>query len=198
MLQVARWLLLAGAGLCGSAAAATDTNLVASSPFLPPGWGDKPATTATRPPPVAPAISRQLEFRGLIEINGVTRFSIFDKKENEGYWLELNETSGGFEILRYDDLRKSILISTGGSTEEIAMASPDDSPMQISNSISPSVKAVTSPATMVRQASTSSTGRKSGPIIPRRRLIRSNNDSNTANQTGQQEPPANPVPPPGR
>jgi hypothetical protein len=196
----ARRAFLAGLLLCVgvSALAATDS-LVARSPFLPPGWGEKPET----PTPVVAApptiISRQLEFKGLIELDGVTRFSVFDKKSNEGHWLELNESAGDFQIVRFDSARQSILISSGGRTEELALASPDESPMQISGSVTPSVKKNTStPGAPVTQASSpGGASGKAGPIIPRRRLIRPK-DSTTATTTQEKrtDTPANPLPPP--
>ncbi|MDP0496865.1 MAG: hypothetical protein Q7Q73_11745 [Verrucomicrobiota bacterium JB024] len=196
----ARRAFLAGLLLCvgASALAATDS-LVARSPFLPPGWGEKqeaPAPVVAAPPTI---ISRQLEFKGLIELDGVTRFSVFDKKANEGHWLELNESAGDFQIVRFDSARQSILISSGGRTEELALASPDESPMQISGSVTPSVRKPSTPGAPVTQASsTSGSSGRAGPLIPRRRLIRPK-DSSTATTTQEErrtDTPASPLPPP--
>ncbi len=196
--RTARRVILAGMGLCVclSCLAANGT-LVEHSPFLPPGWGEEkevPTPVVTTAPAI---ISRQLEFKGLIEMNGVTRFSIFDKKNNVGHWLALNESVGDFEIVRYDEKKPSILIRSGGRTEEIGLATPDDIPVQISGSATASVSR--SPGGARPSVSISSSGssntRTNAPRIPRRRIVRPSDNSDTAkNEKKLKETPSNPLP----
>ena len=194
----ARRVLLAGLAVCaGATSLLTANSLVEHSPFLPPGYGvtkEPPKPVVTTAPTI---ISRQLEFKGLIELDGTTRFSVFDKKSNEGYWLTLNESAGDFEVIRYDEQRQSILVSSSGHTEELALATPDDTPMQITGS-SPTRKGTSTPRTTISRASHSnnSSTRKPGPLIPRRRIVRPSSNKDSTNKAEKRtDTPSSPLPP---
>ncbi|MBC2592833.1 hypothetical protein H5P28_01025 [Ruficoccus amylovorans] len=198
-LLMVRQALLAGVCLCAAGIATADEALVEHSPFLPPGWGEKKVTPPAAITTAPSFISRQLEFKGLIEMDGVTRFSIFDKKNNVGHWVTVDESINDFEVVRYDPQKQSILIRSGGQTEEIALATADDSPMQISGAPVSSVRATVSSRPVVTLPTTgnNSSERSPGPKIPRRRIVRPDDASSAAQANDKlTDTPASPLPSP--
>lgn len=124
-LLAAAMLLLPSASLV--AALASEENLIEHSPFLPPGWG---RSTAPPPPVETPsppgALSRELEFRGIFEMNGVPKFSIFDKTEQRSAWHSVGGSDARFSVVSYDIPKRTVTVRAGGRTEELQLAKPDD------------------------------------------------------------------------
>ncbi|MEM8549800.1 MAG: hypothetical protein AAGF10_03340 [Verrucomicrobiota bacterium] len=195
-LPVKRILCALSAAACLLPSLHAESNLIKSSPFLPPGWGEKVETPPLPPPQAAPLLQRHLEFKGVFDMGGTSYFSIFDRKEGKGYWLALNQLKDSFQVVRYNEEKNSVLVRSAGRTEELVMAKGDNQPMQISGR---PVAAVTQPKPTVqtnpnnRQANTA----RRGPVVPRRRIIR--RQENTANNNEAQQPanitttPASPV-----
>lgn len=119
-------LLLATAG-----ALSAQVNLQSKSPFLPPNHG----VVAAKPLAPAPSgtIARQLEFRGVIQIGDEFHFSIFNKKENLGYWLKEGENANGVVVNDFDTGNLSLTVSKDGRSERLAMASANERPLPIKN-----------------------------------------------------------------
>ncbi len=186
------------AGLCFAGTLAAESNLISKSPFLPPGWRPPQPPTVQPPPQAAPPIlARQLEFKGMIDFGDEQKFSLYDKKSGDSYWMPLNEMREGFQVIRYDPGRASIYIRSGGRTEELQMATVDETPMQISGGAAASVTASSTPSRPAPPSVTpSSSGTGNGPMIPRRRIVSENNGGQP--QTPSNGGPNNPLPkPPG-
>ena len=185
------------AGLCLASSLAADSNLISESPFLPPGWSPaKPPVVQVQPQAAPPVLARQLEFKGVVDLGNGQQFSLFDKKSGESYWLPLNEMRDGFQVVRYEPNRASIYIRSGGRTEELRLATVDESPMQIASGVSTSVTASSTPTRPNIAPTTPNSGNaQAGPVIPRRRIIEGSpqDDGGKPPQNGGSQ---NPLPPP--
>ncbi|WOO43682.1 hypothetical protein [Rubellicoccus peritrichatus] len=209
-------LLLAALSTCTLFGAPGESNLITNSPFLPPGWGKKEPVKEEPPPVVAKGpLSRELEFRGIFEMNGVTKFSVFDKAEQKGHWVPLNGGDSKYTIVRYNEPKKSIMVKSAGRLEEIFLLAADDKPMPVvgaaatnaANRATPrgNPNIPPPPNATVNQRNTTN---RSGTTVPRRRIIRrsSSGNNNTAtsnsatnsNNTSTSNPqlPSNIPPPP--
>lgn len=157
---------LVASGLCGQ----EDYNALSeNSPFLPPGYNDKPA------PPPPPAVNsgplaREIEFRGMMKKDGVYQFSIYNKREQKGYWLKENEFEAGMSIGNYDANSMAITLTSNGRSERISMSTASESPLPVSmssnNTNRPNVEL---PAIPSASSNTNETGNRR--VIPRRRVI---------------------------
>lgn len=119
--------------LASTGRGALESNLVSQSPFLPPGWGKQtaPVKPVEEAPVVQGPLGRELEFRGIFEMGGVTQFSVFDKTTQKGQWITLNGGTDRFSIVRYNSDKDSIVIQAGGRSEELKLATADDKPIPI-------------------------------------------------------------------
>ena len=76
-------------------------SLVENSPFLPQGFDagrlDKPTK-----PKTAAEISREIEFRGLLQVGDAPEFCLFDKKSQKGQWVSLNDPAAQYQVLSFD------------------------------------------------------------------------------------------------
>jgi len=128
------FLLLAGLSVLSA------ETLESSNPFLPPGYGEekeapKPVVQSNGP------ISREIEFRGLIKMNGQYQFSLFNKRDQKSYWLKENEAAAqGISVRNYDSGSQSITVSISGRTERITLITANSSPLPVVASVSPPVK----------------------------------------------------------
>lgn len=143
------------------------------SPFLPPGHGEsnKPAPP---PAPVADGpLSREFEFRGVVQIGSNYQFSFFSKKENKGYWISENTPVSGMNARSYDPGNGTVIFSKDGRSERLTLMSATDSPLPValstntSESAPPSVRETRSEATPPGIDNVNTNRR----VIPRRRVI---------------------------
>lgn len=120
--------LLLLAGTAGSVLASIESQ----NPFLPPGHG----VVVAKPVPAAPSgiLARELELRGIIQIDNRFQFSIFSKKDNLGYWIREDETANGIAVRDFDADDLSISVSKNGRTERLSLISANEKPLPIRNS----------------------------------------------------------------
>lgn len=214
--QSAFYLIALGTSALFAAPGAQDSNLISNSPFLPPGWGKKAPEPVKEPEVVAQGpLSRELEFRGIFEMNGETKFSIFDKTEQKSQWVPLNGATSRYSIIGFDKPSKSIKIKSGGRVEEIPLLKPNDKPMQVVGSTTGTINSPRTTGQINRGRNTPNTTssrvnpnprvNRSGESIPRRRIIRrstansttsTGTTTNTNTQANTNRLPANIPPPP--
>ena len=110
--------------------------LESNNPFLPPGYNEKKEP----PKPVIQSngpISREIEFRGLAEMDGQYQFSLFNKHDQKSYWLKENEAAAkGISVRNYDSDSKSLTVSVSGRTERITLVTASSSPLPVVSSVS--------------------------------------------------------------
>lgn len=108
--------------------------LESQSPFLPPGHGKSQATTPPPPPPVNGPLTREIEFRGIVQLAGVYEFSIFHRSKQKSYWLRANESKDGIQIRGFDVNSRTITITMGGRTERLSLMSASETPLPVATS----------------------------------------------------------------
>lgn len=143
--------------------------LVSKNPFLPTDY-KKNDISVTRPEPQpSGAISKLIEFRGLITLGNVTHFSLYNKRENKGYWVSENQSEGGISIGHYDERSKAITVSMNGRTERLTLMSVTNTPLPVVASYNqPGVQNVILPSTQSNKSGQQEDNRR---VIPRRRVI---------------------------
>lgn len=183
-------LFLVTLGLCASYAApgAGESNLITNSPFLPPGYGQKAPEPEPEPEIIAQGpLSRELEFRGIFEMNGVTKFSVFDKSEQKGQWIPLNGGDSKYTIVRYNEPKRSITVKSAGRLEEIFLHAADDKPMPVVGAASTTTNqrpnSRTNNTTNQQNGIANPRTNRTGTTVPRRRIIRRSSSSNNNNST---------------
>ena len=110
---------------------AGDSKLESNSPFLPPGYN---TTKAEPPKPVTKAngpLSRDIEFRGIVQMNGIYEFSLFSKKENRGYWIPENGAENGISVRDFDLNAMRITVTLNGRAEQLTLMTATDSPLPV-------------------------------------------------------------------
>ena len=149
---------------------AEKTGLVAKNPFLPDGYG-KSLTPPPRTPVNLPPPALDIEFRGLSRINGTYRFSLFNKRENQSYWVtEKVAAENGIHVTDYDTDSMTLTVKMSGRTEKLTMMSAVDSPLPVVSSGPTQAAAAKKKASpTVAKPKPKSTPKRT---IPRRRVIR--------------------------
>lgn len=150
--------------------------LESSNPFLPPGYGKQEEAPPPPPPPVNGPISRELEFRGIVELNGVLEYSLFHKTEQKGYWLEENQSKNGIEVRGFNRNSKTLTVSMNGRTEQLTLMSPNETPLPVATSINTGGGERNQPAGLPPGLQNpSNTNNNDGDnrrrVVPRRRVI---------------------------
>jgi|TARA_B110000093_G_scaffold51535_1_gene55386 hypothetical protein len=145
-----------------------DSKLESNSPFLPTGYNTKKPKAPTPPPKVNGPLSRELEFRGIVQMNGIYEFSLFNKKLNRGYWIAENSAENGISVRNFDLDAMRISVTLNGRTEQLTLMTATDSPLPVAISATakptkqPNIPGLTNNTT--KKPSTSR-------VIPRRRVI---------------------------
>jgi hypothetical protein len=151
---------------------AATSKLESNSPFLPPGYNTK------KPQPPKPVrktngpLIRELEFRGIVQMNGIYEFSLFHKSENRGYWIPENGSENGISVRNFDLDGMSITVTLNGRTEQLTLMTPTDSPLPVATSPAAKPNKATSrqpniPGLNATKKPSSTANR----VIPRRRVI---------------------------
>ena len=96
---------------------ATNSKLESNNPFLPVGHIIPPPL----PPVVNGPLSRELEFRGIVQMNGVYEFSLFNKKLNRGYWIAENSAESGISVRNFDLADMRITVTKNGRSEQLTL-----------------------------------------------------------------------------
>lgn len=154
--------------LCASLSASS--TLENKNPFLPPGH-NKPVVQA--PPPVQTngPLSRELELRGVVEIDGVYKLSMFNKNEQKGYWIKVGEKKEGIYITAFDLDNMAVTVNQNGRSERLSLMESTDAPMPVVMSTTPTPQAANPaklPPGLENATNTNNTPRR---VIPRRRVI---------------------------
>ena len=150
-------------------------SLESSNPFLPPGYDEKKEA----PKPVVQSngpISREIEFRGLVKVNGQYQFSLFNKRDQKSHWLKENEAAAqGISVRNYDSNSRSLTVSMSGRTERLTLVTASSAPLAVVTSVSQPVstdgnaKQPAFPTTL--QNITKANNNNSNRAVPRRRVI---------------------------
>jgi hypothetical protein len=117
-------------------------------------------------------LSREIEFRGVIQMGGAYQFSLFSKKDQRGYWIGENESQNGLSVRNFDANSTTVTISLSGRTERLTLMTSNDSPLPVATA------APKSPTLPVKPTLPPGLGGQSGNsgddarrVIPRRRVI---------------------------
>ena len=148
-----------------------ETKLAGNSPFLPPGYGEddkepeKPVVQPQGP------ISREVEFRGIIQMDGEYQISVYNKKKQRGYWLKEDETEDGLSVKNFDPESSTVIVNMNGRSEQLTLMAATESPMPVTKAKPQQPDKGRIPV-LPRQAQkkTSSSGKKRR-VVPRRRVI---------------------------
>lgn len=153
--------------------------LESKNPFLPPGYGKE---EVKKPAPVVQTngpISREIEFRGLIKLNGKYQFSIFNKSEQKSYWLdESGAAQQGISVRGYDADSHTITVNMNGRSERLTLMTASDAPLPVAVSVSQPKNSNANqpqqlPAGLQNVVNNNNSSNSSTPrrVIPRRRVI---------------------------
>jgi hypothetical protein len=145
-----------------------DSQLSEKSPFLPPGYGkEEPKKPAPVVQPQGP-VSNVIEFRGIVEMGGVYQFSIYNKKEQKGYWLKENAKQDGISINSFDTTASTIVVVMNGRSERLTLMAATENPMPVAQAIPAATNKNPLPPQLQNQGSGNSNNRR---VVPRRRVI---------------------------
>ena len=110
---------------------ATASSLETDSPFLPSGYSNKKPAPVRPTPATNGPLAKQLEFRGVVQMNDTYEFSLFNKKENRGYWIPENGNVSGVSVRNFKLDSMTITVSHNGRTELLTLMSATDSPLPV-------------------------------------------------------------------
>ena len=147
----------------------SNLELPKNSPFLPHNYGVKKVTPRPQPVGGNGLISRQIEFRGIIELGGSYRFSLHNKKENKGYWVSENEGSNGIKAINYNPQSMSLTLSMNGTIEQLTLISANESPLPVA--VSAPISKEASPLGPATLAAPNPQTTNKARVVPRRRVI---------------------------
>jgi hypothetical protein len=150
---------------------AAESKLESNSPFLPQGYNTQKPEAPRPPPQVNGPLSRELEFRGIVQMNGIYQFSLFNKMLNRGYWIAENGEESGISVRNFDLDAMRISVTLNGRTEQLTLMTATDSPLPVAISTTP--KLTNGPGQPNIPGLTNSTIKKptTSRVIPRRRVI---------------------------
>lgn len=145
-------------------------SLSEKSPFLPPGHGIKKDVPAQ--PKVQPQgpISREIEFRGVVQLGGTYRFSIFNKKKKKSYWLVEKVSQDGISVRSFDANSSSVVINLNGRSERLTLMTATDSPLPVALNKAQS-KPLKKPVLPAQITAPQDRNNNTKRVIPRRRVI---------------------------
>ena len=164
-------IALACLTLSTSLLSAADSKLETNSPFLPPGYSTKKPEP---PKPVVPQangpLSQELEFRGIVQINDIYEFSLFNKKDNRGYWIAENGAENGISVSHFNIDAMRITVTLNGRTEQLTLMTATDRPLPVASSTP--AEPTKRPQPNIPGLNTNNTKQPtSSRVIPRRRVI---------------------------
>lgn len=147
-----------------------DNQLVKKSPFLPPGYGEKePEPPAPVVQPQGP-ISREIEFRGIVQLGGKYQFSLYNKKEQKGYWLKENASEDGIAVNSFDANASTIVVLMNGRSERLTLMDATENPMPVAQA-TPAAASIKSPLPPQLQNQRNNNPSNKRRTVPRRRVI---------------------------
>ena len=166
-------LLLSFGLLTSTEHSSAASNLESNSPFLPHGYNKPKPTPPPKPvaqPQVNGPLSKEIEFRGVVQLQGNYEFSLFSKKDNRGYWIAENGSQEGIKVSNFDRDNMRITVTRNGRIEQLTLLSSTDKPLPVVRTRPTTAKA---PKTPKIPGLKSSTNKKpsSSRSVPRRRVI---------------------------
>jgi len=127
-------LIVSGCFCLSSFLSAEPSKLESNSPFLPPGYKKlKPVQPESIPRSNSP-IAKDLEFRGVVQLNGTYQISLFRKSENRGYWIAENSSENGISVSNFDVDSMSVTINAGGRIEQLSLMAASENPLPVATS----------------------------------------------------------------
>ncbi len=158
-----------------SAQSAVADTLESKNPFLPPGYGTEKPEPSKPVVQVNGPISREVEFRGLIKLDGNYQFSVFNKSENKSYWIMENQSEGGITVRGYDARSKTITVNMNGRSERLTLMSATDAPLPVVSSVTqtatPNANQPVLPPGLGNLTNKNSNNSNRRTVVPRRRVI---------------------------
>jgi hypothetical protein len=147
--------------------------LETANPFLPPGYGEKKPEAPTPVVQKNGPISREIEFRGVLKINGKYQFSVFNKSEKKSYWISENQAESGISIRGYEADSHTLTVNMNGRSEQLTLISASDSPLPVISSVNqankPSNASNTNLPPNLENLTNNNNDRRR--VVPRRRVI---------------------------
>ncbi|MGJ8650091.1 MAG: hypothetical protein ACSHX4_07020 [Opitutaceae bacterium] len=165
-----RQLLLCVLFTLTSSLSLTSQTLESRSPFLPHDH-KKPTRVEPKPVVVNGAIARQIEFRGIVQMNGVYKFSLFNKSDQKGYWIPEGESRDNIKITKFDADSKTVTVSQNGRTEKLSLMESTDVPMAVAVSAPPAQANNAKPSLPPGVTIKVNNNSKPSVAVPRRRVI---------------------------
>ena len=174
--QFAKSLLIISGCFCVSnLLLAAPSKLESNSPFLPPGY------SRVKSPPKKPVnqpnspLAKDLEFRGVVQLDGKYQFSLFKKSENQGYWILENSSENGIGVSDFDEDSMSLTVTLNGRSEQLSLMAASENPLPVV-AASPSAPTARNPSAPSTQSGLQvpNRTRNNSPqrrTIPRRRVI---------------------------
>lgn len=162
-------LILTSAMMVNFGLDARARSLVSKNPFLPPNYKNAAITTVKPSPQSNGPISRQIEFRGLMTLDNVTQFSLFNKNESKSYWLRPNQIQDGIIVSSYDKNTKALTVSMNGRTEVLVLMNKTSAPLPVVASYNQPINKSTRISTSSENKNTDQNDNRR--VIPRRRVI---------------------------
>ncbi|CAA6690604.1 MULTISPECIES: hypothetical protein [unclassified Lentimonas] len=155
----------------GIALFASESKLESDSPFLPPGYNNKKPEPPKPVKQVNGPLSRELEFRGVVQLEGVYQFSLFQKSENRGYWIAENGSENGISVRDFKIKTMTITVTLNGRAEQLTLMTATDSPLPVATSPAAQPQKQPSRPNIPGLNTTSKRPSTSNRVIPRRRVI---------------------------
>ncbi|MDB2682239.1 hypothetical protein N9Z14_06560 [Opitutales bacterium] len=151
---------------------ATASSLETDSPFLPSGYSNKKPAPVRPTPATNGPLAKQLEFRGVVQMNDTYEFSLFNKKENRGYWIPENGNVSGVSVRNFKLDSMTITVSLNGRTEQLTLMSATDSPLPVvASTVTKPPQLGQPPIIPGLNTNTAQKKNTSSRVIPRRRVI---------------------------
>lgn len=175
-------LLLLSSCLCFSGVlSAEPSKLESHSPFLPPGYSNKPKQPPQRAVQRATSspLTKDLEFRGVVQLNGAYVISLFKKSENKSYWITEDGSEDGMSVSKFDADSMKVTVTSDGRSEQLSLMAASENPLPVvtgaasataSKPIQPPIPAPSSNVQPAANSTRQATNTARRRTIPRRRI----------------------------
>lgn len=165
-------------------------NLVENSPFIPNGFRAGPAPTEK--PREPNPVMREIEFRGVYAISGEYQFNIYNKRDQKGEWVGLNDPRSSYRILSFNEENNSIQLETDGEEEQLYLKAPDNKPLAVQTApdttpAAPAAAPSRPNNPRITQRGSSSSGSDQKPVV-RRRVVVPNRSRTSQSNTNTTQP----------
>jgi hypothetical protein len=131
--SIAKLLLLGCCVFSSTHLSRAASSLESHSPFLPHGYSKAQPAPAPKPvaAPINGPLSKELEFRGVIQLQGIYQFSLFSKKDNRGYWIPENSSESGIKVSNFDRDTMRVTVTRNGRIEQLTLQNATDKPLPV-------------------------------------------------------------------